>query len=75
MKIAVAQINTTVGDFAGNAARIRDALLAQNIRVALGEPMSRFPEAKSILKDTLRIAIPDPESEVSFLEVLRKALP
>ncbi len=26
MKIAVAQINTTVGDFAGNAARIREAV-------------------------------------------------
>jgi NAD+ synthetase len=27
MKIAVAQINTTVGDFAGNAGRIRDAIV------------------------------------------------
>ncbi|MBU6323196.1 MAG: histidinol-phosphate aminotransferase family protein [Patescibacteria group bacterium] len=31
------------------------------VRVALGEDMSRFPEAKSLLVDTLRIAIPSPE--------------
>lgn len=47
-----------------NAERVRDTLLAQDIRVALGEPMSRFPEAKVLLKDTLRIAVPAP-SDVS----------
>lgn len=57
-----------------DALRMRDSLLAQGIRVALGEPMSRFPEAKALLKDTLRIAIPAPESEVSFIEALKKTL-
>jgi len=57
-----------------DAARVRDALLAQGIRVALGEPMSRFPEAKTLLKDTLRIAVPAPESEVSFVEALQRNL-
>lgn len=57
-----------------DAARVRDALLAQGIRVALGEPMSRFPEAKTLLTDTLRIAIPAPGSEVSFTEALRRVL-
>lgn len=56
------------------AARVRDALLARDIRVALGEPMSRFPEAKKLLNNTLRIAIPAPQSEVSFIEVLQKNL-
>jgi histidinol-phosphate aminotransferase len=59
---------------APNAERVREALLAQGIRVALGEPMSRFSEAKTLLKDTLRIAIPAPQSEVSFIEALQKTL-
>ena len=57
-----------------NAARVRDALLTKGIRVAFGEPMSRFPEAKTLLKDTLRIAIPAPESEVSFIRALQQTL-
>jgi histidinol-phosphate aminotransferase len=44
-----------------NAESIRDTLLEQGIRVALGEPMSRFPDAKMLLKDTLRIAVPAPD--------------
>ncbi|MBU6214797.1 histidinol-phosphate aminotransferase family protein [Patescibacteria group bacterium] len=43
-----------------DAGRTREALLAQGIRVALGESMSRFPEAKKLLRDTLRIATPAP---------------
>ncbi len=57
-----------------DAGRIRDALSAQGIRVALGESMSRFPDAKKLLKDTLRIAIPAPESERQFLDVLTAVL-
>jgi len=57
-----------------NAAAVRDALLAKGIRVALGEPMSHYEGARVLLKDTLRIAIPAPESEVSFLHALTKAL-
>ena len=53
------------------AARVRDALLAQNIRVALGESMSRFPEAKALLKDTLRIAIPTPSDTPIVVAILR----
>jgi NAD+ synthase (glutamine-hydrolysing) len=41
MKIAVAQINTTVGDFAGNEARIRDAYRRG---VAAGADVVVFPE-------------------------------
>jgi len=44
-----------------DAAHARDALLMSGVRVALGEPMSRFPDAKKILKDTLRIATPSPD--------------
>lgn len=57
-----------------DAVRVRDALLAQDICVALGAPMSRFPEAKVLLRDTLRIAVPAPTSEVSFIGALRATL-
>lgn len=53
-----------------NASQIRDTLFAQGIRVALGESMSRFPEAKNLLKNTLRIAIPSPND----LPVITNAL-
>lgn len=52
-----------------DAARARDVLLAQGIRVALGESMSRFPEAKTLLKNTLRIAVPAP-NDLSVLTVV-----
>ena len=57
-----------------DAARVRDALLTHDIRVALGESMSRFPEARVLLKDSLRIAVPDPESEMSLISALREVL-
>ncbi|MDE1919090.1 MAG: aminotransferase class I/II-fold pyridoxal phosphate-dependent enzyme [Patescibacteria group bacterium] len=57
---------------ASGAERVRDALLTQGIRVALGEPMSRFPEAKTLLKDTLRIAVPSPADSVAVLDILRR---
>ncbi len=57
-----------------DAARVRDVLLAQGVRVALGESMSRFPGAKVLLKDSLRIAVPDPESEQSLISILRGVL-
>jgi histidinol-phosphate aminotransferase len=57
-----------------DAARVRDTLLKKDIRVACGDLMSRFPEAKVILKDTLRIVVPAPESEVFFIQALREAL-
>lgn len=44
-----------------DAAAARDALRSAGIRVALGEPMTRFPEAKRLLENTLRIAVPSPE--------------
>ena len=55
------------------AARVRDALLAQDIRVALGESMSRFPNAKKLLHDTLRVAVPAPESQDFFIETCKKS--
>lgn len=57
-----------------DAERVRDALSGQGIRVALGESMSRFPEAKELLKDTLRIATPAPESKAHFLSILSGVL-
>ena len=57
-----------------DAVRVRDALLKQGIRVALGEPMSRYSEGKMFLKDTLRIVVPAPESEVLFIQALQEAL-
>jgi len=52
------------------AARVRDELLAQGVRVALGEAMSHFPEAKALLKDTLRIAVPSPEDLSTLVDIL-----
>ena len=57
-----------------DATHVRDAFLKQGIRVALGEPMSRFEEAKTILKNTVRIAVPAPESETFFIDAFRKAV-
>lgn len=55
-----------------DAEYVRDALLAQGIHVALGEPMSRFPEAKMLLKNTLRIAVPTPDDLQDFITVLSR---
>jgi len=57
-----------------DASVARDALLVQGIRVALGEPMSHFSGAQALLKDTLRIVVPSPESEAQFLSILREVL-
>ncbi len=56
--------------------RVPDAALAQSalrdagIRVALGEPMSRYPEAAVLLRETLRIAVPGPADEAQLLTAL-----
>lgn len=57
-----------------DAARARDQLISHDIRVALGEPMTRFPDAKNLLRNTLRIAIPAPKSREIVLDVLRESL-
>ena len=57
-----------------DAVRVRDALRKSDIRVALGELMSRVPGARALLKDTLRIAIPAPEAERPFREALERSL-
>lgn len=57
-----------------DAASAHAALLSQGVRVALGEPMSRFPEARTLLRNTLRIAVPDPETEELCVKVLREVL-
>ena len=47
LKIAVAQINTTVGDFAGNAARLRravDEARAAGVRLVVAPEMAPLPE-------------------------------
>ncbi|MFZ1075092.1 MAG: histidinol-phosphate transaminase [Minisyncoccia bacterium] len=56
-----------------NAVRVREALLEENIRVALGDSMSRFPDALKLLKDTVRIAVPAPESEAFVVNIFRKS--
>lgn len=55
-----------------HAEQLRAKLFEQGIRVAIGESMTQFPEAKSLLKDTLRIAIPAPESKAIFLNSVRR---
>jgi len=55
-----------------NAEQAHGALLAQGIRVAPGSAMSRLPEAKELLRETLRIAIPAPEDTRAVLAVLRR---
>lgn len=59
-----------------DARAARDALLAEGVRVALGEPMTRFPDAKRLLADTLRIAVPSPEDrpsvETVFTDLFQK---
>jgi histidinol-phosphate aminotransferase len=57
-----------------DAGAAHTAFLSQGIRVALGESMSRFPEARALLKNTLRIAVPDPETEELCVKVLREVL-
>jgi histidinol-phosphate aminotransferase len=52
------------------AGHIRDELLTKGVRVALGEPMSHFPEGRALLKDTLRIAVPSPEDIPRFIDIL-----
>ena len=56
MKIAVAQINTTVGDFAGNAARIREAVAAARAQgaslvVTPEMALSGYPPEDLLLRD------------------------
>lgn len=53
-----------------DATLVRDTLLAQGIRVVLGEPMSHFFEAKTLLHGTVRIAIPSPSDSTQVITVL-----
>ena len=55
-----------------NAAEAQQALLAGGIRVAPGSAMSRLPEAKELLRDTLRIAVPAPEDAPAVIAVLTR---
>jgi histidinol-phosphate aminotransferase len=57
-----------------SAVQVMQALLTAGIKVALGERMSRFPEAKSLLSNTLRVAIPSPEHVETVLNCLRESL-
>lgn len=53
-----------------DATLVRDTLLAKGIRVVLGEPMSHFPEAKLLLQNTVRIAVPSPDDSTQVIAVL-----
>lgn len=53
-----------------DATLVRDTLLSEGIRVVLGEPMSHFPEAKMLLQNTVRIAIPSPDDSAQVIAVL-----
>ena len=53
-----------------DAARMNNALLAQDIRVAPGSHMSRFEGAKELLKDTLRVAVPAPGDFPAVVDIL-----
>ena len=58
----------------GKATDVKDALFKKGMRVAHGEKMSSFQTAKTILKDTLRIAIPDLSTQKLFIKTLKEAL-
>ncbi len=53
-----------------HAEQVRDGFAAQGIQVAPGEQMTQFPEAKKLLKDTLRIATPSPSDSPIVLGAL-----
>jgi histidinol-phosphate aminotransferase len=57
-----------------DAVRAQEVLQQNGMTVALGEPMSRYPEAKALLRNTLRIAVPAPESLDLFIRSMRQAL-
>ncbi len=44
-----------------DADRVVETCTAAGVRVVPGEPMSRFPEARALLKNTIRMAVPSPE--------------
>lgn len=56
-----------------DAERTRDELLSGGVRVAIGESMSHFPEAKMLLRNTLRIAIPSSEDSQKVIDILRSS--
>jgi len=58
----------------GGAERVRNLLLESEIRVAKGESMSMFPKAKDILKDTLRIAIPEADTEDMIIKTIKEVI-
>lgn len=53
-----------------HAEALRARLLEAGVRVAMGESMSRFPDAQRLLSSTLRIAVPSPEDRETVLSVL-----
>lgn len=55
-----------------HAEKVQEALLSAGIRVALAERMSRFAEAKQLLHETLRMAVPSPEDQSVVLSVLKQ---
>lgn len=55
-----------------DAARVREALSEQGILVANGESMSSVPEARILLHDTLRFAIPSRSDMGEVLSALRE---
>ena len=57
-----------------NALHVQNVLLEKGIRIASGETMSRFSEAKNLLRDTLRIVVPAPESEALFMDTFQNAM-
>ncbi len=57
-----------------DAPHVKDELGKAGIRVALAEPMSRFPDASVLLHDCLRIAVPEPGQMELLLVALRASL-
>ncbi len=57
-----------------DAQKVRDVLLAEGVQVALGEPMSRYSEAKRLLAETVRIAVPSPTDHQKVKNILTRLL-
>lgn len=57
-----------------DARQVHSELSRQGIRVALGEPMTRFPEAQQLLHNTLRIAVPSPIDFPRFMDAFTHTL-
>ncbi|MBA3789074.1 histidinol-phosphate aminotransferase family protein [Patescibacteria group bacterium] len=58
-----------------NAHTLADELRAKGVRVAIGESMSKFTEAKELLHSTLRMGVPSPKDMPFVLDIFSTLFP